>query len=133
MIIWDQSMSTGVEFIDEQHKMLFQKFNDFSAASSNLTIRESAAEALDFLQFYVNWHFGQEEKIMEDCGCPAAAANLKAHQEFTVRFNEFYQQWQNQTMTSALAKQVYAEMEAWIVNHIIKVDAQLHGFADRIK
>ena len=35
MITWDaDTMSTGIPMIDAQHKMLFQKFNEFSATFS---------------------------------------------------------------------------------------------------
>ena len=126
MIVWDETMSTGVSIIDEQHKMLFQKFNDFSAAMSGMTARETAGEVLDFIQFYTIWHFGQEEQYMTECHCPIAAKNKKAHAEFKKTFGQFYTQWQSGTMTAELAAKTYTELEHWLVNHIQKIDVQLH-------
>lgn len=125
MIIWDDSLSTGIAIIDEQHKMLFQKFNEFSEVISGMTARETAGEILDFLQFYVTWHFGQEEKCMNEYKCPIAAANKQAHAEFTNTFSQFYTQWQEGTMTPTLVSQTYLELEKWLVNHVLRTDTQL--------
>lgn len=46
-------MSTGLRLLDEQHKLFFEKFNEFSVALAEVTARETAGEILDFLQFYV--------------------------------------------------------------------------------
>jgi hemerythrin len=125
MIVWDETMSTGMEVIDNQHKMLFQKFNEFDQASSERHTREAAGDILDFLQFYIFWHFGEEEKLMEEKQCPAAQENKEAHAEFRKKFDQFYKEWQEGTMTPELANKVYAEMADWLVSHVIKVDAQL--------
>ena len=125
MIIWDDSMSTGVPIVDEQHKMLFQKFNDFSEAMSKVTARETAGELLDFLQFYVKWHFEQEEEFMDEYKCPAAAENKRTHAEFINTFGQFYSQWQEGTMTPKLMSKTHLELGKWLVNHVLQVDIQL--------
>lgn len=127
MIIWDESMSTGVALIDAQHKMLFQKFNEFSETLSGHASREAAAEILDFLQFYAGWHFGREEKCMAEYHCPVAAQNKQAHAEFLVTFNSFYQQWQNGTITPDLVLKTYQELENWLLNHVAHTDTQLRS------
>ena len=125
MIIWDDSMSTGVPQIDAQHKKLFRKFNEFPEALSGATSREAASKLLDFLQFYAKWHFGQEENCMNKYKCPVAAENKKAHAEFVSTFNQFYTQWQTGNMTSELANKTYVELEKWLLYHVARVDTQL--------
>jgi hemerythrin len=132
MITWDKSMSTGVQALDEQHKMLFSKFNDFSRAVSKMingeTVSESiesATEVLDFLQFYTVWHFEKEETCMDTYKCPIASKNKHAHAEFVSTFNKFYLQWQEGNMTPDLAASTYKELETWLVSHIMRVDTQL--------
>jgi hemerythrin len=125
MITWDESMSTGVALIDAQHKMIFQKFNEFSEAIAEGASREAAAEILDFLQFYASWHFKREEKCMDEYKCPVAAQNQQAHAEFLATFNGYYEQWQNGTMTPALARKTHRELENWLLNHIGHTDVQL--------
>lgn len=125
MITWDESMSTGVALLDAQHKMLFQKFNEFSEAIKGNVAQEAAAEMLDFLQFYATWHFGREEKCMDEYKCPVAAQNKQAHAEFLATCNRFYEQWQKGTMDSELVKRTYQELENWLVNHVSRTDTQL--------
>ena len=125
MITWDDSMSTGVALIDAQHKMLFQKFNEFSESISGNMAREAATEILDFLQFYATWHFGREEKCMAEYNCPAAAQNKQAHAEFLSTFGGFYEQWQNRTISPELVSKTYQELENWLLNHVARTDTQL--------
>ena len=125
MITWDNSMSTGVPIIDAQHKMLFQKFNEFSEAISGTMSREAAGDLLDFLQFYATWHFGQEENCMNEYKCPVAAENKQAHAEFIRTFGKFYTEWQTGTMTPKLVSETYMELEKWLLHHVARVDTQL--------
>jgi hemerythrin len=128
MIIWDEeTMGTGLPIIDAQHKKLFKEFNEFSEAVAKKKTREAAGELLDFLQFYVTWHFGQEENCMNEYKCPVAAQNKQAHAEFVKKFSRFYEQWQAGTMTPELANQTYIELENWLVKHVARVDTQLRS------
>jgi hemerythrin len=94
MITWDESFSTGLPEIDEQHQNLIDKCNEFFQAIVNGTGRETAGDVLDYLRYYAAWHFEKEETCMEEYRCPAAAANKKAHGEFLDKFERFYAQWQ---------------------------------------
>jgi hemerythrin len=128
MIIWDEhTMSTGIPRIDTQHKMLFQKFNEFSEAISGTTHLQAAGDILDFLQFYATWHFGQEENCMNEYKCPVAAENKQAHAEFLSTFSQFYTQWQTGNMTPKLASETYIQLEKWLLYHVAKTDTQLRS------
>ncbi len=131
MITWNaDTMSTGIPMIDAQHKMLFQKFNEFSATfsiSPESASREAAGELLDFLQFYATWHFGREENCMDQYKCPVAADNKKAHAEFLRTFGRFYTEWQTGDMTPKLVDETYKTLESWLVNHVAHVDTQLRS------
>ena len=127
MITWDETLETGVSNIDAQHKELIQKFNEFSEISSDSRRRQAAGEVLDFLQFYAAWHFEREEKLMEQCNCPAAKENKEAHAEFIAKFGQFYDQWQESTMSCELMRATLSELAKWIENHIRGVDTQLRS------
>ncbi|MBN1305005.1 MAG: hemerythrin family protein [Anaerolineales bacterium] len=134
MISWDESMTTGLPEIDKQHKLLIEKFNEFSdvlAAMGKAGSREAAGAVLDFLQFYALWHFEQEEKYMEKYNCPTARENKKDHAYFREVFGQFYYQWQHTDMNLELVQKTYDELQAWIVNHIMKVDVALYDCVSR--
>jgi hemerythrin len=128
MIRWDESMTTGLPEIDKQHKLLIEKFNEFSGILSTLKksdSRKAAGEVLDFLQFYALWHFEQEEKLMEKYKCPAAEKNREEHAYFREVFGQFYYQWQHEDMNMELVQKTYEELSEWIANHLLKVDVAL--------
>lgn len=125
MITWDESMITGVDDLDVQHKKLIQKFNEFSQVMTDGHARETAGDVLDFLQFYATWHFEREEACMAEHQCPIAARNKQSHAEFLQTFNQFYKQWQENIMDDALIEQTFSELSEWIANHIRGIDTQL--------
>jgi hemerythrin len=128
MITWEQSMSTGLEHLDSQHKVLFEKFNELELAfSSNDTakITQAVGEFLDFMQFYAIWHFQQEEKCMIQYACPIAAVNKKLHSVFLQRFDEFYTRWQQGERNLDLARETYITGATWLKNHVMNIDIQL--------
>ena len=129
MIVWDDSLSTGVAEIDVQHQRLIDKYNELEAAldAGNGEGRLVAGELLDFLQFYVVWHFEREEVCMHEWQCPIAAVNQKAHAEFVAMFGEFYERWQTGSMSTALALETFGELGRWIENHIRGIDSGMRG------
>jgi hemerythrin len=134
MITWDEeSMRTGLEELDAQHKEIIAKFNELSAAIEYGygTDLELAGDILDFLQFYAVWHFGREEQCMAQYQCPVAQINKQAHAEFVEKFNRFYQHWQEHGMDINVTYQTFIELEEWIRNHICRIDTQLRAYAGR--
>ena len=125
MIAWNAALSTGVPYIDAQHKELIEHFNTLSDAVEQGKGREETGALLDFLQFYALWHFEREEHCMDEHKCPAAAANKASHQYFIQRFGQLYEQYQQSDVNSRVVRDALADLEVWIVNHIMKVDVQL--------
>lgn len=125
MIAWDESLLTGVPNIDAQHKELIDRFNELSDAVARGKGREETGRLLDFLQFYAQWHFEREEHCMDEYQCPAAAANKAAHQYFNRRFGWLYEQYQQSDVNPQTVSDTLAELETWIVNHIMKIDTRL--------
>ena len=127
MIMWDDSMTTGVQEIDVQHKELLSRFNELVEALSTSKGREETGKMLDYLQFYAQWHFGRDERCMDEYHCPVAATNREAHRQFLERFGQLYQQYQDAGVNPQVMHDTFAELEAWIIKHIKRVDTQLAG------
>lgn len=123
--MWDDSMTTGVPEIDVQHKELLTRFNELVEALSIGKGREETGKMLDYLQFYAQWHFGREERCMDEYHCPVAAANREAHRQFLEKFGQLYQQYQDAGVNPQVMHDTFAELEAWIIKHIKRVDTQL--------
>ena len=128
MMSWHEGLTTGIPDLDDHHKEIFNRFNEFYAAmtSGPGAKREEAGKILDFLQFYAQWHFKREEEAMEKYHCPAAEENKRGHAEFLRDFGSFYTKWQTGGMDLNLANDTFAKLMDWIVNHVQGVDTQLN-------
>ncbi|WP_242990313.1 bacteriohemerythrin [Acetobacterium bakii] len=56
-ITWTPDLSVGVEKIDLQHKMLFEKADQLFSAGKNGKSKDFIAQMLDFLGDYTKQHF----------------------------------------------------------------------------
>lgn len=72
-IEWNDSYLTGIDEIDNQHKMIFKLANSISTQNTQLEIASSVLE----LYKYTRKHFNDEELFMEQNNYP----DLKLHQE----------------------------------------------------
>ena len=83
---WDETLSTGVAEIDEQHKEIFVRFNALLEACERGRSRELLADILDFLNNYMLQHFRDEEKLQASVDYPELAAHKSVHEELGGRF-----------------------------------------------
>jgi hemerythrin len=78
-VSWNESLATGSATIDQQHRKLFAEIAALADAMKRGKGRHEIHTLLDFLGQYVVEHFREEEKLMEELNCPAAAVNKQAH------------------------------------------------------
>ena len=81
-IQWEDSLSVGIDVIDEQHKMLIQRLSDLSEA---VEIRQGETEIMKTLEFmleYTDFHFSSEEEHMAEQEYPGLEYQREQHEEF---------------------------------------------------
>ncbi|AQQ70612.1 McHr [Limihaloglobus sulfuriphilus] len=127
-IEWDNSLSTGVEFIDEQHKMLLEKINDISKAVEADRGPEKIGDMLDFLLEYSDFHFNAEESHMREMAYPDLEAHRQQHKEFVETIKELIRDFLEDGPTRELAEAVNTMLVNWLRKHIKTVDAKLAVF-----
>ena len=131
---WTDRLSVGVPMIDTQHKELIAAFNDLSDAIEQGTGATSIKKLLIFLQYFTEWHFGQEESCAAKHQCPVADTNQQAHARFLAIFSDLQRRYRESGASEDIARQVHAELADWLVNHIMTIDTQIgqcvrHGAA----
>ena len=124
MLTWTTAMTTGVDDLDAQHKLLFRKFNELESMLSSNEWYE-AESILDFLNFYADLHFEEEEREMEKHRCPVAEKNKAAHNQFRKKFETFHQEWNYGRPTRELAQSVHDELGKWLIEHVMEIDSHL--------
>lgn len=128
---WLEEYATGVERLDEQHRMLFQMAGDYRSSLDEGGGERVYASFLQSLDLYARSHFRLEEGCMERCRCPAAQANSQAHQEFVEVLRRFDARYTANGFERADARSLADTMDNWLVDHICRIDVQLKDWVER--
>jgi len=124
-IQWDESMTTGVESLDAQHRQLINWLNDLLGAMSLGRGRPEVKPLLDRLGAYAALHFGTEEDCMTKYNCPVAAKNVEQHKQFVETFGSFSEEYERTGPTAHLTVRLESELMRWLTTHIRRTDTQL--------
>ena len=81
VITFDDNLITGNKTIDEQHKELIDRIQQFVSACESEDARVKAIKMLDYLDEYTEFHFKEEEKLQKDVGYPGLEEHIKKHEE----------------------------------------------------
>jgi len=85
-------------------------------------------KVLDYLEDYVNNHFGLEEIYMRRLSYPGFPAHKGAHVAFINDFYDLRDEYDDKGATTELADKMGRYMGDWLVNHIGKIDKALGAF-----
>ncbi|HHW19294.1 MAG TPA: hemerythrin family protein [Firmicutes bacterium] len=128
MLTWSESLSTGIEAIDSQHKELFSRINSLLSAMAQGKGKDQVKDILVFLGDYVVTHFGTEEKYMRQYLYPAYPSHKREHAEYIERFNRLKQKLDSEGVNSLLAIESQELLVQWWGTHIGKTDKALGAF-----
>jgi len=124
---WTERWSVGVDTIDAQHRELFAAINTLLREEEKTASRDLAM-VLDYLEDYVNNHFGLEEIYMRRLSYPGFPAHKGEHVAFINDFYDLRDEYDNNGHTPELADKMGCYMGGWLVNHIGKIDKALGAF-----
>jgi hemerythrin len=122
---WQTLKSTGVPELDNHHQEFIDKTNALLIAVSEGKQKNVLMDILLFSRKYAKKHFAREEEFMQKHNCPAAEKNKLEHTLFINKFDSIIDDYLKYGETETLATQVVNELNAWIINHIETIDAEL--------
>lgn len=122
---WSEEYATGVERIDDQHKMIFKMAEDFRAALDEGLGERVYGELLQSLALFTRSHFGFEERCMDKHRCPMAQRNRDAHVRFLEVLSEFQQRYAVSGFDSVDARNLVDTIDRWLAAHICRIDVHL--------
>lgn len=130
---WTEDLSVGVEMIDNQHKELFNRINELVAAIKQSQCKYKIGDVIKFLEDYIAFHFGEEEKYMNKYNYHGYQAHKAQHEKFIKNFLELKKELPKleggtkpgSYDLSVATNQIVVE---WILEHIAKVDKHLGEF-----
>ncbi|UCH05718.1 MAG: hemerythrin family protein [Candidatus Thorarchaeota archaeon] len=129
-IEWDQSLSVGVDLIDDQHKMLIQKLRNIAEAIEKKQATGEIAKTLNFMVDYTDFHFSTEEKYMEEYSYPGRENHIQQHEEFKESLKRLVQDFQEEGATQVLSSSISTFLLNWLIKHIKGIDI---GFGEFLR
>jgi hemerythrin-like metal-binding protein len=130
-IEWDQSLSVGVDEIDEQHKMMVTRVRELSDAIDRGEDSSDLFETMSFLIEYTEHHFGTEERHMLETGYSEYDTHKAKHEEFRATLKGLAQNLLDDGSTHELAYQVNVFLINWLLDHIQGVDQELGSYLSK--
>jgi hemerythrin len=126
---WSEAFATGIEKIDEQHRMLFTIVDDFRLALDEGRGVQTYPLLLDMLADYSRAHFAFEEKCMVEYRCPAAEQNVKAHAGYVRLLGEYRSRYEDSGFHPQDARALVDTLDEWLASHIGRIDIRLRESA----
>lgn len=127
-IEWRDSLSIGVEEIDNQHKQLLAHFDKLLKACESGKGLEELKILLGFLDGYVIKHFKDEESIQRLRNYPGYDAHKKEHETFVERLKTLKQEISTEGIALHHLMETNNLLLKWLLHHISTVDVQLGKF-----
>ena len=116
---FDETLVTGNEMIDGQHKELIDKINKLLDSCEVGNDKLTAIKTLDYLADYTDFHFGEEEKLQESISYPGIKQHKKEHEKLRRVVEELHEMLEEQEApTEAFVAQVQENVINWLYNHI---------------
>lgn len=131
LIDWDKGFELGIVSIDEQHKHLIGLLNEAYDNFITGEKHEALEEILDKLVDYSRYHFSLEEQRMTLAGYDGLARHREEHKKFSCKIESF--QNDIQSNKKQLMVEVPTFLKNWLIDHILKTDAEFGRFAKLLK
>jgi len=122
MVEWDDSLSVGIDAIDEQHRNLFTLINRIEATAEMSSAQLGAI--VDALLDYAQIHFQTEEEYFYRFNYLDKLDHEREHGEFVSRAVEFSKQFELQGVSVA---EIHAFLLEWLTSHIKGSDMKFKG------
>lgn len=132
-IFWTPSLSVGVDMIDEQHKVWFEKANELFEAGRQQRAKEYIVSMFDFLDDYTKQHFRDEEAYMEKIRYPEIDAQKAAHAGFVEKLAKLKKEYDESGGNIVLIINANKMIVDWLTKHITNMDRKIGDYAKTLK
>jgi hemerythrin len=119
---WNDTFSTGVKAMDEQHKGLVDTLNELHEAMLACKDKSAAGPLLSRLVKYTHDHFTSEEALMTRTKYPKLAAHFAKHKDLTAQVEAFVNRYQRGELSLNIDLLMF--LRDWLTTHIQKEDRE---------
>jgi len=132
-MFWKDKYEVGVELIDNQHKELFGRVEDFLKVVRSTTLGaekdKKVNETMEFMKAYVVEHFRDEEEYQKRIGYPGYEAHKKIHGDMVNYVVQFSDEYEKSGCNEQLMQQFAGKLLAWLINHVASEDQRIADYA----
>jgi len=128
VILWSEDYELGNDFVDSQHKRLFELVGNIGQSCLEEGDIDTISETLDFLLQYTVQHFSDEEALQIKYNFPEYEYHKKLHEEFEAAVSEKVSEFKEKGSTKDLSDTINEIVIAWLVNHILKEDMKIGAY-----
>lgn len=127
-IPWEESLSVGIDIIDEHHRYLFDLINDLYEVVVNKRGAREVARVIKALDAYAKVHFRSEEQMMAHYDYQGMRQQEHQHYAFEAKIREFYEELHANPLVAQF--DVLSYLRDWLVKHILVEDAKLRALVN---
>ncbi len=127
-IVFDDSLTTGIAEIDDQHRILVNMINEANDRLVENSGRDVLSEIVRDLMSYALYHFETEETLMVAKGYATEPqeTHLHEHRAFSAKVAALQREIAQGNLISR--EDLLSFLNGWLVNHIRNTDMKLGRF-----
>ena len=119
-LVWSQTMNTGIEKVDRQHRRLVDIVNGiYDAMSLGKTLKE-LGPPLKELAAYTQTHFSDEVELMREINWEGMKGHQALHNDLTGKVKVFFARLDKGEEIDGA--EMMAFLKDWLVKHILNED-----------
>ncbi len=124
-IKWQKKMEIGVQSVDDQHKKIVGMINmlDDSISNGQGLVNDHVGTVIIELVKYTQYHFTEEERIMEEIGFSGLQAHTKLHRILVERVKKMLVGLKTGESINVFALKSF--LTEWLVDHIGNEDSKI--------
>lgn len=127
MFEFKDEFKTGIDFIDEEHRTLFeltQKTYDIFKDELLHDKYDYIVDVLNELRDYTKYHFNHEEEFMKEISYKKMFTHIMAHNNFIEKLDSYDFEDIDYNQTDTLVD-ILNFLYDWLVKHISRVDKEI--------
>lgn len=130
---WTSNLSVGVDLIDDQHKIWFQKADQLFDAGHKGQAKEFILQMFDFLDEYTKVHFRDEEKYMAGIQYPGLDEQKRMHAGFIKELARLRREFAESGGNILLIIHANKMIIDWLTRHISTADKKIGEYASTLQ
>jgi hemerythrin len=121
LMTWNESMSVGVQVLDEDHKKLIALLNELHEGILGGHSDEALGHVLDELFHYTRTHFLREEQYFQRTDYPGSSLHKKEHAKLMTTAGDLQKRFKTGS-TTILSLETMNFLKGWVSHHILESD-----------